>query len=123
MYVLQDNGIIYTGIYSYQASVGMSVISFTLLAGVVLFNVCYPFDKYRAVVFSASFASVILLLFISGTLTYNIADYVPLFRIDFKSLTVANYMTILVVIVPVSAIYFFMIYLITSIFKFNFWLW
>lgn len=94
-FVLQKNGLVYTGVSEFgfdslhprdprTGATAISILVFTALSLVILFNTCRPINKYRGfVVFFAVFFSA---------LCFGIGSILPnnLFLIDFNKITNAN---------------------------------
>lgn len=112
MYYFQNQQIMYTGIYTPEAAISMAVLSFTTIAIVVLLKICLPFDKYRAIVFGCATGATILTMVVSGILNYNVKDFTPLIRVNFKLLTATNYVQVVVISGILCILYFFITYLV-----------
>lgn len=118
-YALQANGIMYTGVNEFGFRVGhakelrtgataMSVIVFTGLALVILFNVCRPLSKYRCCVVIGST--------IASSLCFLIGAFIGdknIFKISFDRISNSN----LLVIGGIILICGFIIYYIDSVNK------
>lgn len=95
-YALQANGVMYTGVNEFGFRVGhaqefrtgataMSVIVFTGLSLVVLFNVCRPLSKYRACIVAGSVVACALCFVVAAFIGNN-----NLFKISFDSISNSN---------------------------------
>ena len=108
LYVLQNNGVLYTGVFDYGflsnntaagkfGAAGMSVIVFSTLSIVVLYLTCRPINIYRGIVVGggllASAAIVIGCVFSGGRNVLNI---------DFDKITGENWMAIAAIVVALS---------------------
>ncbi len=103
--ILQEEKILYTGTYSFQAATAMSVILFTVLGLVVLFKISLPMNKYRLIVFISSVVLEIGMLVGAGLISYYVGVEESILAIDYPSLTLVNYFVILILTVLTSTIY------------------
>ena len=124
-FLLQKNGVCYFGINTagfaataqdpITGATAMACISFTIMSLVVLYKVCVPFDKFRKIIFG----SLAIVYVIAFTIFAIISIYSPshssLIQIDFTSLSLVNYLTILSVFIGFAALYFLVTYIIELI--------
>ena len=115
---LQIEGIMYTGVSSYGVSpvtssgaAGMSTLLISALIVVILYQICTPLDRYRTIVICGCGAAVLGVLLMFFFLKDTSSGFKDLLRINFNSITGANYLLVAVVAVVVSAIYLLANYL------------
>ena len=113
-YIVQDRGIMYTGVSSFgyitmesslmrYGATAIAVISFSLLSFVVLFIVCRPLSKYRAIVLSSAIAITVIMFLLIGFLSPEN----NIFGINFNSLTYENLLLIGVIVISLASIMIF----------------
>lgn len=111
LFILQNNGIAYTGVESFgyvteasrvsrYGATAMSIMCFSALSYVVLYMVCRPLSKYRAVVLVGSLTCGIIAVIIAAftSPTTNV------FNIDFGRISVENVVAIISIVVLLAAI-------------------
>ena len=120
-YILQLNGSMYTGVDSFgyitsQSSLmrygatAIAVISFSFLSFVILFIVCRPLNKYRAIVLSSAVAiTAALYLFVGFVMPER-----NIMGINFNKLSYENFLLIGVIFITLASI---MIYIQTLIYN------
>ena len=121
LYLFHKNGIMYTGVSEFGFSMtnsnaprggatAMSVITFSALSIVALYQICSPLTKYRlAVVAGASLISIVIFV------AFWAAGGRNMLNIDFGSLTYENLIAILINIVGIGAIYLFTLHIVKLI--------
>ena len=118
-YLLNKNGILYTGIATKEVAITMCTILFTCLSFIVLLKTCLPFTKYRLCVFIGAgiidILGFIYTAFIAPLIKNQTFNF---FKIDFKILGPQNYIFMIVVFVVIVTLYFFTSY-VYEIFKKN----
>lgn len=122
LYFIQLNGFGYFGLSNvpytglngfegatvgYAQTVAMCVSAFSLFSLVVLMNVCFPFDKYRALVLSVAGAVSILVFLIVGLWSYNGAMENNILRLGLGYLNSRNWLILMMVIVLSITTYLF----------------
>ncbi len=117
LYVLQINGVFYSGISPDIAEDGytilsssdiarsMSSIMISVMSFVVLFKVCFPFSKWRLIVFSCC-AFIGTCVLVGLGLYTRFTNNTNILEISFDMLSSQNYLTILLVLGIVIALYF-----------------
>ncbi len=123
LYVFNKYGIMYTGINDFGFSMfnsnaprggatAISVMVFSILSIVALYQICSPLTKYRLVIVVGASLACILCFLIAW-----IKGGKNIFNINFESLTMENLMTILIVAIIIGAIYLFATYITKLILK------
>jgi cation-transporting ATPase E len=115
LYGIQDLGLGYTGVADFgflnlpglsraprYGATGMAVIVFSALSLVVLYMVCRPLNKYRAVVFAGCTVGSAVAFLVAG---FSKGD--NLFNVAFDRLTSENLIAIFAVIIIFTAIIIF----------------
>lgn len=117
--ILQANGIVTGVMFDYvdgqflstsSSATTMSVLIYTIMSFVVLFRVCYPFDKHRKIVFSVLSSVAVLCLIGSGLYTYLTSSTDPILNIKFLSMSGTNYFVTGLLILFSASIYIISIY-------------
>lgn len=121
-YILQEQGVMYTGVGSFgymtsnsslmrTGATAIAVLSFSILSFVILYMVCRPLSKYRAIVISSAIAITAILYISIGALspTKNVLG------INFDMITYENLLLIGIIVVSLAAIMIFIQTLIYNI--------
>ena len=111
LYLLQLNGV-YVGIPSFEVARSMAVIVISVLGMMVLFNVCVPFSKFRAIVFGGALGITVIGLVLFGLASNISGTQNALLQISFQLLSGANYLVIGLVIIISCACFLFYNYLV-----------
>ncbi len=98
------------GTTAYEQFIAMSMICFTLFMIVVLYKICTPFDKYRAIIFSAVSVGAVVALVIEIVRSYTGYGKSILSLVDFSTLNATNWVITAVVLVIGIAVYLFATY-------------
>jgi len=106
-YLFQKNGLLNLGIYSKDAAVAMSVITFSILGTFCLYKVCSPLNKYRTIVLACSAATNGAMLIITGIVTALTNRIEPILQIPYLELNGVSLITTGIIIVVFAAIYLF----------------
>lgn len=123
LFYLQYFHVTTTGIYpdynsemvammSSEVARSMSAIGISIMGVVILFKTCHPFSKYRLVVCISAAVSVVLGL-LAFALFSEATGKGNLLEINFKELTLLNYIQTLVITLGVIAVYLYVTYLIS----------
>ena len=112
MLLLQKTHAFYTGVYSVDTAITMSVCLFTLLGFVTLFKICTPLNMYRGAV--GVFAvliegSLIATLVVLALTREGFEDAIGL---SFKSLTLVNWCLVAIIMVIAAATYLLVSYIV-----------
>ena len=107
LYVLQRNNIINAGIYNKSCAIAMSVLIFSILGLVCLYEVCSPLDKYRTVVLAATAGVNILLITASLITTLIIKKTEVMLQIPYLEMNGPSIFTTVIIIVVFAAIFLF----------------
>ena len=110
--LLQQNLIFYTGIYSYETVMTLSIITFSILGIAILFKCYTRFELYSLISFF-----VVILVFVAVTvpaviLSFKLGVDKALLGIDFSSLTLVNYFVFGLVIIIITSLYLIISYII-----------
>lgn len=124
-FLLQKNGVYYFGINSIgfaataadpiSGATAMACISFIIMSVIILFKVCIPFDKFRRIVFSCVSVVTFISFVVFAIISVYDSKHTSLIQIDFTSLSLVNYLTILSMIIGFGALYFLICYIIEMI--------
>ena len=112
LYVLQRNGAINVGIYNKECAVAMSVLIFSALGLVCLYEVCSPLDKYRTVVLVSIAAINVVLIVATAIVTFAIDKPESLLQIPYLEMGGTAWFVTALIIVAFSAIFLFLFRLI-----------
>ncbi len=115
LYLFEEYGITYTGIYSFESAVTMSVLCFTVVGVGTLLKICLPLNKYRGLVFIGSTLVSFAALGLAALITYQWDIKYSILIINFKSLTPVNYFVCGLVIIITIALFFVSTYIIEVI--------
>ncbi len=127
LYLLRLNGHGYFGLIltpygngdytvAYEQFIAMSVICFTVFAIVILYKVCAPFDKYRAIVFGVFAGSSLIALVVEIVRSYLGHEKAILLLVDFSTMNAPTWVITAAVIVVAVAVYLFGTY-VTNVVK------
>ena len=116
IFVLQRNGLTNLGVYSRECAVAMSIIVFSVLGTVFLYEICLPLNKYRRVVLVCSASASLLALIVTAIVSYIANIIEPVLQIPFIEMDGVSFITTLIVAIAFAAIYLF-VYQIISIVK------
>ena len=118
LYLLQKNNLINCGVYSLDTAVAMSIITFSALGIVFLYQVCTPLSRYRKIVVICSaainFGVLLITAIVSNALKLNKPE--PILKIPYYEMSGPAYLTTIMIIIIFAAIYLF-IYKIIDISK------
>ena len=115
LYQLQNHGVMYTGIYTYDAATTMSILGFTIMGLFVLLKICLPLNLYRGLVFGGVTLVETGLLIAAGIASFKVGVTESILAIDFPSLTVVNYFILGIIIVLIASIYLLVSYIVEII--------
>ena len=115
-YALQQNGVLFTGIYDIEVAAFMSVLAFNFMSLIILLKICLPFSKYRAFVFTGAATVEIGLVALAATLSYHNHITESIIAINFQELTLVNWFVLGIIVILVSALYLIVTYII-EVFK------
>lgn len=115
LYIFEECRITYTGIYSFESAVTMSVLCFTVVGVGTLLKICLPLNKYRGFVFAGSTLVSFAALGLAALVTYKWDIKYSILMIDFKSLTPVNYFVCGLVIIITIALFFVGTYIVEVI--------
>ena len=115
-YALQQNGVLFTGIYDIEVAAFMSVLAFNFMSLIILLKICLPFSKYRACVFAGAATVEIGLVALAATLSYHNHITESIIAINFQELTLVNWFVLGIIVILVSALYLIVTYII-EVFK------
>ena len=107
LFVLQRNGTLNLGIYTRQCAVAMSIITFSVLGMVFLYNACSPLNKYRRVVLICSASVNLLALIVTAIVSFLMNSTETFLQIPYLEMNGVSFITTLIIIVAFSAIYLF----------------
>ena len=103
IYLLQKDSTVSWGVYSIDTFITMSVISVSILSVVVSFDLYSPLTKYRKIVLISLLAFVVILLFVSGLISYLTKGVDSILGLSFIEMSGPAYLiTTLVTIILVS---------------------
>ena len=109
LYHLNKNGFMYTGIYSRDAAIVMSVIMFTTIAAFTCFKTCLPFSKYRLIVFIIAIAAALGGMGLAVLLNYTAEQ--TIFHLNFKAMNPVNYLETAIITVMLVTLYLSITYI------------
>lgn len=115
-YAFHHYNIMYTGVFSPQNAATMSVISFTVVGLAILAKICLPFNKYRGLVFGGATLLEAGLLVGAGFVSYKVGVKESIIAIDFPSLTLVNWLAIVIIVILTISIYLIASYIV-EVFK------
>ena len=115
-YAFHHYNIMYTGVFSPQVAATMSVISFTIVGLAILAKICLPFNKYRGFVFGGATLLEAGLLVGAGFVSYKVGVKESIIAIDFPSLTLVNWLAIVIIVILTISIYLIASYIV-EVFK------
>lgn len=109
-YLIYKACAIYTGVSSINMAVAMSTLFMSLFAIVVLYKVCSPLDKYRALVLGIAGAVDIGCIIVSYII-YIATGRGNFFKIDFSILSGVNYLITALVILGITVVFLVISYI------------
>ena len=115
-YALQQNGVLFTGIYDIEVAAFMSVLAFNFMSLIILLKICLPFSKYRACVFAGAATLEVGLVTLAAVLSYHNHITESIIAINFQELTLVNWFVLGIIVILVSALYLIVTYII-EVFK------
>lgn len=104
-YALQQKKLINLGVDTIETAVAMSVIIFTGLGAAALYKICTPLSKFRRVVMIVYCASNLFSLIVLACVSHGMNHKTPLTGIPFHQMTAPAYMTSIIIIAVLAAIY------------------
>ena len=111
-YIFDKNGIVNWGIFSLDTAVAMSVISFTVLAIICLYNSLLPLTKYRTTILVCVILSNVLLLIVAAVISYVLKIKEPVFQIPFLEMSGPAYLITALITIVLASIYLFVSHLV-----------
>ena len=117
MYYLQKYNAFYTGVYSLESAISMSVILFTVVAVFALLKNYQPFNKTRGILYAISLILASSILLVGMVLSFgNPNGTETLICINYKVLTPVNLVELGITMVVVITLYMVITYII-EVFK------
>ena len=117
MYHLQKYNVIYTGLYTVESAISMSVLLFTVLAIFALMKECLPFNKTSSIVFAIGVILAASCLGVGAIVSFGNANgNESLFQINYKTITPVNWVEVGITTVIVVTAYICITYII-EVFK------
>lgn len=115
LYALNKKGIFYSNIETMECASAMGMLCFSILGISILFEVCYPFSKYRRIVFITSAVLTLLTLIVFGLIETGSNGSISPLQISFSSLNAVNYFTVIIIVILLTALYFTYNYLVRTL--------
>ena len=103
-YHLQKYSLGYFGIFDKQTATTMAVVVISLLSIIVLFKICYPFSKYRGVVFGCATGLAVGALVVEGIFN-SLYPNLSFLLINLKDLSPINWFVLAMVFSGLAALY------------------
>ena len=108
---LQNNQILYTGMFNDTIFVTMCTLLFAILGLATFFNICIPFSKYRLAVFIGIVTLNVLILAFAAFLEYSYG-FTQLLSIELSALMPIHYVELIIISLGLIAIYLVITYII-----------
>ena len=107
LYIIQRSGGMNSGIYNLPCAIAMSVLIFSILGLVCLYEVCSPLDKYRSIVLGCTAGINVLLIAITLIITFAIKKTEPVLQIPYLEMNGPSLFTTIIIIVVFAATFLF----------------
>ena len=110
--LMQQNLIFYTGIYSYETMLTLSIMTISILGIAVLFKCYTRFKLYSLIAFIITTVLFVGLTTAAVIISYKVGVAQSMLEIDFPSLTLVNYFVFGLVIIVIASFYLLLSYII-----------
>ena len=110
--LMQQNLIFYTGIYSYETMLNLSIMTISILGIAVLFKCYTRFKLCSLIAFIITTVLFVGLATAAVIISYKVGVAQSMLEIDFPSLTLVNYFVFGLVIIVIASFYLLLSYII-----------
>ena len=105
LYTLQQKGAVSFGIYGVETAMTMTAIAYAISSLAVLYKVLSPLNKYRRTLLIATSFVTVIILAVSGIISYSANGADPVFGIAFNEMNGPTYLITAIIVIVLIGLY------------------